>query len=412
MGQSYVNQAPQYGVVTVDDISIGSNINNMTDVTVKEIVLAESLTVPTLQTSVTLQSKIYGNQPKKNFSEWKNQDISISLSSKTPKVYQTMRVNQKIYRMQNREMVPINVGQTEEFSVHACDQTLLNDAKSLVSKSWKCKQPSDIVSYVLKSCVGAQQAIIENSSGQGRDYIAENVHPFQVIQQQANVALASGNDPSFVHFMTYDPGTGNGIHHFESLKKLCSKTPGSTKTFWAQGETGRADAGRYLNKNVAISFAFPCDFDYLSDLLNGLDENGQNQNTLTTVNPLSAAMSALGNQSMGCGIGGFNHKIATTNQGTAQQQNSCNVDVEQHLLKRQARMGLLEKDKVALRLVVPWNPQMHAGDTILFQWLDKTGGVVYGHGTYLVSSLMHTIKLGGFSTTTMDCISNTALRGG
>jgi hypothetical protein len=54
-----------------------------------------------------------------------------------------------------------------------------------------------VVSDVLVNCAGAINPDIEPSLP-ARDYIAENIHPFQVVNQQAEVALAGGNDPSFL----------------------------------------------------------------------------------------------------------------------------------------------------------------------------------------------------------------------
>lgn len=86
------------------------------------------------------------------------------------------------------------------------------------------------------------------------------------------------------------------------------------------------------------------------------------------------------------------------------------------LLKRQARMALLEQDKIALRLVVPWQPQLHAGEVIelvLYNKDDDTQTLLnYGSGKYLIVSMTHNLKLGGFSTTTMDCVSTTVGQGG
>lgn len=406
MGQNlHTIKSANYDLVQVNQFEIAGCDNELRGTIVKEVVLAESLTTPALQTSVTLQSQIY-EPPGKNLGNFKNKNLSLSLSYESGWGGQ-FSLNQKIYRMDNRDLMPINVGQTQEFILHACDQTLLQDAKSLVSKSWKCTQPSEIVEYALRSCVGAQDIDVE-SCGPARDYIAENIHPFQVINQQSNVALASGSDPSFVHYMTYDPMKGTGVHHFKSLKSMIKQGPIAT---YEHSETGRSGAGRYSNKLAAISHSFPCDFDLLSDLLNGIDENGQNKNSLATINPANKSGSLLGNQSMGCGLGGFNFKAALTNMGTAEQQNSCNVDVEKHLLLRQARMSLLERDKIALRMVVPFNPAIHAGSVIGLKWNDKKGQPVYGYGNYLVASMMHTIKLGGFSTTTIDCVAQTALKG-
>jgi hypothetical protein len=119
-----------------------------------------------------------------------------------------------------------------------------------------------------------------------------------------------------------------------------------------------------------------------------------------------------GQQDCDCGIGQYNYKMAQSNQATAQQRDSCNMDVESHLLKRQARMALLEKDKIALRITVPCNLDLHVGQLITLQWKNKNkGGDVYGHGDFLIASLVHNIKLGGFSVTNMDCVSKTVGQG-
>ena len=306
----------------------------------------------------------------------------------------------------------MNLSPTEEFTVHACDPTLLNDAKTLVSKSWKCSSPSDIVSYVLGSCCNAIGMDIQDSSP-SRDYIAETIHPFQVVSQQGNVAL-DGDDPSFLHYMTYNiGGSPQGIHHFRSLKSL---TQGSIyKTYYAyeSGVLGGQDYNSNISDSIdfAIAYSFPCDFDLLSDILNGIDENGQEINTLHVFNESSGLFQQLGLGSglnSGC-IRSGNLKISRTNKGTASQHNACETDVEKYLLRRQARMSLLEKDKVALRIVGPWDPNLHVGTVINFDWTNKyTKGLLYGSGSYLVSGLNHNIQLGGFATTTIDCVSVTA----
>ena len=195
-----LNSAPggSYDRLRVDtQISIGGE--SFSDITVKEVILGESLLTPGLQTSVTLQSFVYGNPPK-IWGTYKNQPLIISMFQ--PATSYNMLVEQQLYRIDNREL-DINVGQTETLTLHACDQSLLNDAQALVSKSWKCTTPDVIVNYVLHSCAGVTNSMVDNC-GPARDYIAENIHPFQVVAQQANVALYEGNDPSFLHYMTYE----------------------------------------------------------------------------------------------------------------------------------------------------------------------------------------------------------------
>jgi hypothetical protein len=377
------------------DVTIGGQ--SLSDVTIKEVVLGESLLTPGLQTAVTIQSYIYRNV--KNIGSWKNTPISIGMQDRVGR--RTMAVNQQIYRVDNRHFTTNNLAQTEELTIHGCDPTLLADARKIISKSWKCQTPTTIVNHALGQ-VGASSRIVAGS-GPARDYIAESIHPFQVIQQQCNVAL-DGDDPSFLHYMTFNTGGGGGVHNFRSLRSLIGGAP--VRTF-VHSEVG-ATAGQGYNDvlNIAINFSFPCDFDYLSDLLNGIEIGGQNINSLKTFNMVSGVFDMVGGLAGGMGSG--NIKQAMTNLGTASKQQQCESGVEKYLAKRQARMGLLEKDKIALRITVPWAPEIHVGNVIRLQWVDKYNRSVpvFGAGNYLVSSLIHNIQFGGYATTTMDCITN------
>lgn len=384
-------------------IAIGNE--TFDDITVKEVTLGESLMTPGLQTAVTLQSFVYSKTPK-IWGKFKGEDITITLSDNmTGQQSRFMMVAQKVYRIDNREM-DLNVGQTESLTVHACDQTLLEDCKSLVSKSWKCERPSTIVDYVLSSCLGAQNTQIDDA-GPARDYIAENIHPFQVIQQQCNAALYEDENPDFLHYMTYED---NGKHYFRALKKLEDQGQIYNTYSNIDGDGSTASTLRVIN------FNYPCDFDLLSDLLNGIDEKGQPMNSVSVMNMMTGAMDIIGGMvgmsgsgglGGGCGVGSGNAKQALTNKGSAQQQNSCNLEVEKYLLLRQARMGLLEKDKISFRMTIPWDPEMHVGYKIKFEHHGKgtnSDTLLYGSGEYLIVALKHNIQLGGFATTTVDCI--------
>lgn len=375
------------------------------DLSVKEITMTESLLTPGLQTSMTFHS-FFHNPVIKVLDNFKSSVANIRVIRPILDSFNMMselNISTRVYRLENRKLYNNN---TEEFVLQGCDDTLLNDARNLVSKSWKCTNPSAIVNEVLSSCVGAKTKDVE-ASGPARDYIAENIHPFQVINQQADVALA-GDDPSFVHYMTYEnfkKGDPRGTHHFRSLRSLTAPNNGVARFFFQ--ETGSI-AG-YGHPESIITYNFPCDFDYLSDILNGVDLNGSQMASLVVVNPMLKSYHLLGNKARECGIGRGQYMTSFTNFNSAKRQDSCNTDVERHLLKRQARMNLLEQDKIALRLTVPWNPVLHAGRMIEVYFPNKETEKYdnYGYGLYLIHSLTHNIKTGGYSTTTMDCVADT-----
>lgn len=392
------------------DISLGFSVDKpeLNEVTAREIMLGESLLTPGLQTSVKMHSYIHAI-PNKNFDNYKNAIVNIGLKRKILEKMgrvSSMDINQVVYRLDNRKLINNN---TEEFTIRACDQSLLNDASTLVSKSWKCTSPSDITKYVLRSCAGVSSTQLDiEESGPSRDYIAENIHPFQVVAQQSNYALAGGDDPSFVHYMTYENG---GTHHFRSLKELTSQ---DSVARFIYNDTG----GVYPLPDSIMTYSFPCDFDLLSDILNGVDQRGFNTGSVALFDPVKKSFSLLGDQTIGCGLGSSVLKYAISNQNSAFDMGSCPDYAKEYLLKRQARMNLLAKDKIALRLTVPFNPILHAGKVITAEiynkeLMDKSKDMVrtYGSGDYLILHMFHHIVEGGFSVTTMDCVSTTVGQG-
>jgi len=389
-------------ILTNFDVGFSNISDSLTNqITVQEIMLGESLLTPGLQTSVLVHSSI-NELPVKNLDEFKDTEMSIDIEKSLLTKFNIdsrMAVRQTTYRLDNRKLINNN---TEEFYIHACDQTLLDNAATLVSKLWKCTRPSVVVRDVLSTCAGAKSLDIEDADP-ARDYIAENIRPFQVVAQQANVALAAGNDPSFLHYMTYE---NLGTHKFRSLYSLTKQPAVAEYVFQETGSiSGHAYPFSILTHN------FPCDFDLLSDVLNGVGYDGNNLNSLFTFNPIMAMFNKFGSNTFGCGIGSGLPKMSMSNQGSAEQQNACPDYAHLYVHKRQARMGLLEQDKIALRIMVPWVPFLNVGKIIRLSIpnkTDETGTTQnYGSGDYLIVSLKHHIKRGQPSTITMDCVSRT-----
>ena len=373
--------------------------------TVEEVILGESLLTPGLQTSVRVHSSIHELRVK-NLDEYKDTIMSIEIDKPILQRFglpRTMSVAQTTYRLDKRKFINNN---TEEFTIHACDQTLLDDSATLVSSGDKwlpCSTPSKVVRDVLTTCLGLKNRPDIEDSGPSRPYMAENIRPFQVIAQQANVALAGGNDPSFLHYMTYQ---NFGTHHFRSLNWMTKQPAVAEYTFQ---ETGLL-AGQAYPFSI-LTHNFPCDFDLLSDVLNGVGVNGQNLNTLFTFNPIMKMFNKFGSTTVGCGIGSGLPKLSSSNQGSAQQQNVCPDYSHLYVHKRQARMALLEQDKIALRIMVPWIPTLNVGKIIrlnLPNKRDETGSTLnYGSGDYLIVHIKHHLKRRQPATITMDCVSRT-----
>ena len=379
----------------------------------QEIILGESLLTPGLQTSIRCHTKLH-QVPIRNYDLFKGVTFTLGLFRQAlTKLYKlpedSFLLDQVVYRLDSRHRYNEN---TEEITFHCCDPSLLDDAANLVSNYWSCARPSDVVNQVLRQCAGVRKLQIETAEP-ARPYIAENIHPFQVVSQQCNAALANGMDPSFIHYMTYE---NLGTHHFKSLYNLTKQSPIITFIPNETGDSAGLGSG-VANPYQMIAYKFPCDFDLLSDILNGVDAQGRDINSLFTINPLSKSFNIFGSKVYGCGIGQGVAKMTPSNQDTAKQQDSCPDYAYLYLQKRQARMALLEQDKIALRVTIPWNPMLHAGKIISIKMANKEDPELlnYGSGDYLIVSMTHNIKYYtpqfGYGTTTLDCVSKTVGQG-
>lgn len=390
------------------------------DVTVKEVIIGESLLNPSVHCAVTLQSAIHTFQAR-DWDQYKGQIMGLYISDDDYKLRagkdisenpRQMHIRQTIYRCDNRHFSSLNTGQIEELTLHTVDDSVLKDAGTVMTQSWECTTPTNVVQQALQQIgVSGSRARVD-SSGPAKNYVAESIHPFQVIQQQANMALYNGEDPSFLHYMTFNEATGENIHNFRALAQLIKMGGNRPESLYKiYGSDTAITGGTSFSDgyNVAVTYNFPCDFDLLSDILNGLGPQGQNLNAFKGFNMASGAMTAFGALMKGDVSSVANMVTGMTTKGTSKQQNVCDSEIEKWLLTRQARMGLLEKDKIALRVTVPWSPWLHVGQVFHFRWDNRYNSTVpvYGTGNYLIVHMTHNIQFGGYATTTLDCIANT-----
>lgn len=403
-----VETLKEYSYLTQYAVTVAGLSSSLLDqVSVSEVYLTESLLTPGLQTSVIVQSKIESKN-NKNLINYKGKTLQID-ATRPILAYRVgitgdkplFSTQQTIYRMSKRELTSYKI---EEWQLDCCDPSLLTDAETWVSKSWKCNTPSDVVREMFNQCLKVNNPVDVENSNYRRPYIAENIHPFQVITQQAEVAAATiDNDPSFVHYMTYMDDSdkiNTPTHHFRSIMSLArnGRKPKISK-FTYSGKASR-DLN-YANPEDIMKFSFPCDFDLLSDKLN----------QIASSHYLNVGDNQLGYQgaAQACGL---NPYIKYTPN---QDQQECPTYDPSYLLKRKPRMGLLDQDKIALRMTIPFNPLLHPGDIITAEFkdiFDDGEQVYFGTGNYMIVNLTHNLKLGGLAVSTMDCVAQTVAAGG
>lgn len=370
------------------------------DFSVAELSLTESLLTPSVMGTISVQDVTHTN-PVKILDNFAGKSVAYFVEKP---LLAALGLNSKfvtdhvIYRIDERK--PINYG-TEQYKIHSCHNSLLKNAASRVSKSWNFVTPSDVANDMLTNILGVDQYEIESSSP-AKTYYADNIHPFQVLTEQADSALAQGTDPSFLHYMSHRNG---GTHHFRSVKAL---TQQSNAFQFVYNEMGSGLS--YEIPSSILKYEFPCDFDILSDILNGINVDGSDNVSSVVYNPFNFIRNLIGTVSPIASLGGAIVNAAFTNKSSAQSEGTAETDVERFLSLRQARLSLLDQDKIALRITVPWNPNIYAGDMISVNFVNKPTTPNeevkpdYGTGEYLIVTLTHIIKAGGYAITVLDCV--------
>lgn len=400
---------PHSASIDYFDITVDNSM--VSETSLAEIYMTESLLSPVLATSVVFQdtATLY-----KNLDNFKGAFLEMSLRNpnidpesgrdRAALMSSALNIRQPIYRIENR--TPMNYN-SESFTLQACDDTLLNNARTRISFFWNCANPGTIAEQVL-ACIGAKDTKIESPSNI-RNYQAQNIHPFQIVAEQADFSVNSKMDPSFLHFMTY---RNFGTHHFQSMQTLAQCPPVWSYYYNEKG----FDPLQIGDPHNIMQYSFPCEFDLLSDIMNGLDFNPEYKTTMIAVNPFTAAFNLVGGTVGGYGCGGIGGVIsgsAFTNKGSS-EDDGCETMIEQYLHLRPPRMALLQGDKISLKMIVPFNHRLHAGDVVDVKFLAKRDNEAdHGSGKYLIVNMTHNIKPGAvmYATTTLECVARSVSQG-
>lgn len=399
---------PQDTKLTVD-VLCPTDPNLIADLTLNEVNISESILSPTIHASFKCEQTL---EPFRNMDNFYAKPVVIIVKKPILKEMlgkEGINLGLVFYRLSNRKRKSDYT--TETFELSACFPTLLADAKAWDKDSY-IGTPSDIVKQIFNNVfnmTGENGNIEVEDSYPTISLTGDARHPFQIINNLAERALSiEKNSPTFLHYMTMQNTKGEDIpvHRFESVDGMI-----------ARGSINPATPFVYIFKNLPennyenpfdiMSFSFPCDFDLVSDLLNGHDEGGNEFFNVTTIDPYNGKGSIFGEVFGEYGTAPF---ASLTNLDSAYKLDQNPTDVERFLLFRRPRMALLEQDKIALKMTIPFNPRLNAGRVITVK-IQKNGEDLYGSGDYLIVNMTHSFRPKGISVTILDCVSNTVAAG-
>jgi hypothetical protein len=411
--------------------------------TLRNVEFLESLLMPGLQTTLNFDSVSSIPEEVKNYDEFRGAEVHIEAKRPILDTYNdtedatkftnsfisdNLQTSQVIFKMTKRKRKNNAV---DGLTLVACDPSMIYNKLTRLTAQYY-DEPADLI--IRKILAKTTDEIKTNTAQMIDEYTDDGSEPFRSVARISNMALsARGNDPSFLHWMTYKKGddakTNTPTHHWESLDELVRKP---VEWIFTYSDKVRTD-DNYANPKDVMDYEFPTDFDFLSDINNGYNVDGSfntKASQVDTVNgtaavklpPLNSTDSSWNPLKWLWNGFNFGNKVLfNTMQGEGPTifttRSSVDPDTDQarennRTAVRKARLSLLAKDRINLRFRVAFNPNISAGSMVRFLLLNrdeessKTDKYLYGSGDYLVSSLVHTVKLGGLGYTVMDCVSN------
>lgn len=386
--------------------------------------------------------------------------------------------NLRIYRLDNRRLINYNA---EEFNIHMVHDTAFNNMTGRMSHHYKKTELSKVVEDAMLSIGLSGSSDIEKTD-LIRNYVSNNQHPYQVIAEIADMAM-KGNRAPFLHYMTFENVIGK--QYFKSLNTLVvkNKVTGTYKF----NEAGRNK--QLIDPYNIMSYEFPCDFDTLLDMSQGILHNQKlykdHKPSVVSINPFDGEVYLVDGKSHGNpktqgfggtlntgawsninlfetskkvnsgstgipglpaglsnltgGIGGITNGISSLQSGLGLAQNFLTGNyfgaigalfslfgggekppvpwigiadqpssVEKYFHTRPELLAFLHRERVDLKIVVPFSPERHVGDKINVEFYSKRektkSSKDFGSGEYIIVHMTHSIKVGSYGTTTFECI--------
>ena len=419
------------GVVDLFEVDIDDKVNMTAELSISDVYIYESLLspMPTMTVKLTDTTHLI-----KNLYYWKmkgNQPPNVKIHILNPYIDGKKGIlidNLKIYRLDERKSVNYH---TETFNLHMIHNTAFNNMTARMSEYYKKVELSKVIDDAMTS-LGVSSASEVEKTEIIRNYMSNNQHPFQVISEIADMAM-NGSRVPYLHYMTFENVVGK--HYFKSLNALCVKN----KVVGTYKYNEKGAQRQLIDPYNIMSYEFPCDFDTLLDLSSGILHNKDlykdHKPSMVSINPFDSEVYLVDGKSHGArktqGFGGVLNTGAWSNinlfeaskggnggqQGPGGQQQQGEIgqgiadqpsQVEKYLHRRTEILSFLHRERVDLKITIPFTPERHVGDKINVEFYSKRDGdgtrKDFGSGEYLVVHMTHNIKVGSYGTSTLECI--------
>jgi len=335
--------------------------------------------------------------------------IDFGRSRGDPRPAQTFR----LYSIPKRD--PIGNLASEFLDLHFCSEELLLSEQIKIVKSYKGMEISNMIRGILRDYLkvgSTKNSIIQDTIGK-YDFIIPTKKPLEAISWLSTYALPSVNGGADMLFFETVWG-----FYFQSLGTLYQQEPIATYKYDQKSLTGQS----FNESSISVlDVEFIKTFDSLDEIKSGSFANrlisldpitrtrtvtdfdyNKYKGTASKMNPgnlLSASRNRLGLTQNEAYAGSL--KVVTSNSNQkhklpkdAQLSVAEDIFIEKTVPNRTAQLALINHTK--LKIKIPGNSLLSAGDTINFDLLSYIGGAnrkldkLYS-GKYLVTAIRHNI---------------------
>lgn len=347
-----------------------------------------------------------------------------------------------IYKIGDRK--PTGNMNSEFYKLYFCNKDLLTNEQTKVSKSYKGKKISDIVTDILKTYIKTETNYqVTNTTGV-YDFVIPMMKPYQAISWLSNFAIpevskAEGPMNSGADMFFFE---GKDGYKFVSLSQLTnSYVPSYRKYSYQQNNLSEQNAnlrtehqsvlaidfvqssnilkdissGAFANKVIAVDPLTKTTttqvFDYEKFLINNAPQNGNGINpNIKTPDGLKPNQTPETNLKVV--LTNSQQKYANYVKATNKDAVSQDLFTQQTISQRTAQTALF--NHTVVKIVVPGDPTLSVGQTLEFQYpklsmknnsreLDPTYS-----GVYLITSVRHILQSTGVYQTVLEIAKNSS----
>ncbi len=327
----------------------------------------------------------------------------------------------RLYSVPNR--TPLGNLKSEDIKLHFCSEELLLSESTKITKSFKGKTISEMITTIMQNDLKAEKLNIQPSMGI-YDFNIPTMRPFEAISWLSTYARPSMDKNTGADMVFYETKDG---FNFSSLGTLYKREPYKTYKYDQKNVPSNAER----KDTTVLDYQFVRAFDSLRDINSGtfanrlitldplnrtkivtdFDYTSYNGSTLNSGDPAPNTKDRLGRKSSDAPLGVLKLSVSNANQKRKESFSDVagslapDIFLETTVTNRTAQLSLANYTVIKIR--VPGDAGLVAGCTINFNLMSLDADTskqldTYYSGRYIVTAVRHVVQSFGVFQTILE----------